>query len=165
MTPPDYKNKPRTTPHLQGPTGAAWRKTAMRETNVANWIVYVPMAHPFWNWYLVSCVHLRPDPAEPDKPPYISFPGATHEFLFMALNPEEPLPSLGPKADAQYLTPVDLATQGILQDDQAATRVLELCVRAMVERGISPDQDNRSWWERAIQATCEHERLGEHPDA
>lgn len=127
---------------------------------VGQWLVEAPGAHPFWWWYCVGVVHLRPVEGMP--PPVIRFPGASHEIMFVALNPEKPLPDLDDWKGMSPLHPIDLEHQFIVPDDEAARELGELAVRFML-RGNSPDQDFRQYWRDVINNTAEHSRLGGHP--
>lgn len=168
-----YGNEPTTEPDLAG-VGRAWKldldlyrdgpnMMPDHEGTVAWWLVHAPGAHPFWSWYVVGTVHLREIEGQTRRP-HLQFPGASHEILFVALNPEHPLPSLDAWADIQFLEPLDLVEQFIVSDDDAAAELTELVVKHIVD-GMSPDQDHRQYWAGAIARTAEHIRLGGHPDA
>lgn len=137
----------------------------------ADYLVTGPY-HPFWKWWMVSIVHLRPLEGAP--PPHVRFPGATHEIMCLSLDPE---PRNGRPAEPDldrieagdvegglpgFLQPPDWVVQVILPDDDGARTLAELVVREIAS-GRSCDSDFRSWWERTIQTTAEHVRLGGHP--
>ena len=128
------------------------------------WIVHAPGAHPFWTYWAVSIVHLRPIAGA--KPPHKKFPGATHEFMILALNPDKPLPSLDVPSTGKwplyFLEPFDVVEQFEAATDAIANEIGELAVRAIVAGKASPDQDYRSWWAEAIRETAEHYRSGKH---
>jgi hypothetical protein len=166
-----YGNEPAKAPDIEG-IGKAWkvpRTSAHDEVadwggDCGQWLVYDgTRAHPFWWWYVVGCVHLRPLEGQ-SKPPVVDFPGATHEIMFLALNPEVPLPDLGDWQGASFLQPADLVRQFIVNDDLQARELCELVVRHICD-GHSPDVDFRHYWEAAIDSSAEHARLGGHPDA
>ena len=158
-----YGNAPTREPDISG-AGRAWRVTAKDPEEHAgigaDWLVHAPFAHPFWWWYAVSAIHLRPLPGK--GPAHIRFPGATHEILFVALNPEKPLPDISAWQGPAYLTPIDLEHQFIVQDDEKAREITDLVVAHICE-GVSPDQDFRAYWRDVINRTAEHARLGGHP--
>lgn len=137
----------------------------------ADFIVNGPY-HPFWSWWYISAVHLRPLEGAP--PPHLRFPGATHEIMCLSLDPE---PRNGrPKTpnlerieagDVEgglpgFLSPPDWVVQVILPGDVKARQLVDLAVQRICA-GQSCDSDFRSWWERSIQTTAEHLRLGGHP--
>jgi hypothetical protein len=173
-------------PDLTGPATRAWRVLQNQEQEErhvrefgyghagvgADWIVNGPY-HPFWSWWYVSVVHLRPLDGAP--PPHIAFAGATHEIMCFSLNPDPKdgrpkVPDID-KLDAGdaehglpgFLQPPDFTTQVILLDDDQAKQLGDLVVRHIVE-GNSCDSDYRGYWIRLIAKTAEHFRLGGHPE-
>jgi hypothetical protein len=164
-----YGNEPTREPDVIG-RWRAWRVAVDRaspdwapdhEADCGSWLVDAPGAHPFWWWYVVGCVHLRP--MEGVKAPHVQFPGATHEILFCALSPEKPLPSLDDWKGMAFLEPLDLVHQVIVPSDDDARNLTEMIVRHMVG-GRSPDSDWRSYWQTLINTSAEHLRLGGHPE-
>jgi hypothetical protein len=159
-------------PSMTGRFGRAWRlnllpvghrPTADHDGTVAGWIVHSPGSHPFWSFYLISVVHLRP--IDGVKPATITRPGSTHEVVFLALNPEQPLPpSLTVDKDfaPQFLTPVDLVHQFAVQNDAVADEILTLIVSEIIQGGTMPDQDNRTRWAFLIDSTVDHYNRGTH---
>lgn len=130
---------------------------------IAHWLLHCRWAHPFWSWYTVSGIHLRP--IEGVRPPAKYFPEATHEVMILALHPKmSPDPdklSTGEQA-MEYLTPIDLSHQVTgLTDDQFKQLVQDIIV-TIVEGRASPDQDWREWWRQSIDATAKHIREGKH---
>ncbi len=145
------------TPDEIGNRGRAWRarlpdpgQRSKTDTDgtVAAWLVHAPAAHPFWSWYLVSVIHLRPIAGV--KPAVITKPGATHELMILALNPEHALPPLDLQSGVRYLTPIDVVEQFEAANDAVANQILELSVRAIVTGYLSPDQDWRRDWRESI---------------
>jgi hypothetical protein len=139
------------------------RPSPDQDATIGAWIIHVPGAHILWDHWMVSVVHLRP--LEGVKPALKRCPEATHEFMILALNPEERLPSslvVGNEFQVRYLTPIDVVEQFTAADDATADRILEDAVYAIVNGFASPDQDFRSWWHRAIADTAAHYNDGTH---
>ena len=102
--------------------------------HIGTWLLHCPGQSPAWEHYMLSAVHLRPIPGE-SKPATIKVPGATHEFLVLALNPERtPTPDNPPWP---HLTPANVVEQVELPDDAAAAELLALCAQAVVD-GVLP---------------------------
>lgn len=145
---------------FSGPGGSAWRVTLPpvgqrrrpdEDGTVDLFLLHIIGAHPLWDHWLASVIHLRPIAGV--KPPHIRVSGATHELLIVALDPTEPLPGLdgaAPGWQPRYLTPIDVVEQFQVADDAIAAEILELAVRAMVDGAASPDQDWRSWWRASL---------------
>lgn len=169
-----YGNEPIRTPEFQGIGGRAWHvktpETALEHQKQAacgSFLVHAPNAHPLWSWYAVQCIHLRQLDGQP--PAHFQFPGASHEWMVLALDPREPIPDVDRwnapgTPPMRHLEPIDQCWQFIVADDEQAFELCELTVRCIVEQGVSPDQDLRSWWKAAIANTAEHIRLGGHPE-
>lgn len=173
MSVPRYENQPTRAPDVDGhakawriksPSAPAWQN----EGCAAAWLLHVPWAHPLWSFYVLQTIALRSIEAE-DRPPVLQFPGASHEMLVSALNPDMPLADIddwnGPGTPPMaYLEPFDQCVQFIVADDAQAELVSDLVVRAIVEGNLSPDSDFRGLWRETIANTAEHVRLGGHPD-
>ena len=158
-------------PDLDGPAGRAWRLRDVAEGEglpdwqgtVALWLVEAPGRHPFWSWWSMAAIHLRPIPGT--KPAHVGREGATHEFLWAALDPARspPLAQLEGKLEPlPWLTPFDLVHQVVGISDLQAGSVLVDAVRAVVTGGASPDSDFRSWWKDCLDATVAHYLAGGH---
>jgi hypothetical protein len=156
-------------PTLSGAFGRAWRwerftgRTPDQAATLALWVLNCPGAHPFWSWWVVSVIHLREISGV--RPATITRPGATHELIVGALNPDKPVPDprdTDPRV--QFLTPIDVIEQFEVRSDVEAALICELGVRCCCAGELSPDQDFRSLWSRRIQATAEDMRNGCHPD-
>jgi hypothetical protein len=161
------------TPTFEGVFGQSWRVTLPPvgergkpdfDGTVGGFLVRAPNAHPLWDHYMLSVIHLRPIAGV--RPADIRLPGATHEFIIGSLNPEQPLPqTLEAHSDAfrlSLLRPIDVVEQFIAATDAVADEILELSVRAIVDGHISPDQDYRSAWKQSIAATAAHFADGTH---
>lgn len=161
-----------TTPDFTGKYGKAWRvhmpPVGQRgrpdvDASIDMFIVQRRGAHVLWDHWGVTMIHLRP--IEGCRPPHITVPGATHELMIVALNPEKPLPPLNsaaPDFAPAYLTPIDIAQQFICPDDAFAQHLLELSVDAIIAGYISPDEDARRDWQASIATTLEHYQDGTH---
>jgi hypothetical protein len=112
---------------------------------VARWLVDMPGAHALWHFWQLSVVHLRP---VPDGPPARKIlPGATHEVVFLAVDPERcPVPDPDALAGLPYLLPVDVVEQVELRSDGDAAHLLEGALDPILKGQASPDQDFRRFW-------------------
>lgn len=146
-------------PDRIGRGGEAWRVSldgvehAVPDTTatLALWFLRSPLAHPFWSWWVVSAIHLRPIAGV--KPAAIREPGATHEILVVALHPDSPPPQpRGMRAPPalRFLTPIDVQQQFVAIDDRGAVLLCERLVDACCAGRLSPDQDYRSAWREVI---------------
>jgi hypothetical protein len=158
-------------PAFEGLAGKAWRielpPPGQRERpdydgTVGIYLVHARDAHPVWDHWMVSVIHLRPIPG--CKAPTVRLAGATHEFVIAALDPGSPLPALVADVDwaPRLLRPIDVVEQFIAASDVVADQILELSVRAIVDGRGSPDQDWRPWWTDSIALTARHFADGTH---
>jgi hypothetical protein len=139
-------------PDLQGANGLAWKHDieacARRypsgptaELTVASWIVEARYAHPIWHSYVIAAVALRDVPGVPKA--VIHRPGATHEVMVYALNPDKPRAvNDGPR----FLTPANFHGQWIAGSDAEAARFIEETVQLVIDGNLSPDTDFRRNW-------------------
>jgi hypothetical protein len=79
-------------------------------------------------------------------PCHIYLPGATHEIILWACNPEVMWTDTA--TNPPPLTPYNFAAQMIWQDDEEAKRVLTSTAFDICEGKLSPDTDFRSEWIR-----------------
>lgn len=159
-------NEPTKASDLEGEGGTAWViPPDFKESpaGVAQWLVHAPGAHPYWSWYCVACVSLKSVSGIDEA--FKQFPGATHEIIFVALNPDHPLPDIDDWKSMHWLKPADLVHQFIVNSDNDASELTSKIVEHICRAAISPDQDNRTYWKNCVNATAEHARLGGHPDA
>lgn len=157
-------------PTYAGRTGRAWHVDLSKlvharpdtEATIASWILNVQAAHPFWSWWFLATVHLRPIPGA--KPAHVVLPGATHELLVMALDPahEPPNPAAFREDDVHGLRPIDVTQQYVVRNDADAVDLAELCARACCDGVLSPDQDFRRLWEYHVTGTARHIAAGGH---
>lgn len=145
-------------PYTEGPTfsgqgGKAWRARLLpvgqrgkpdADATVGVFIVHQPRAHPFWDYWCVSLIHLREIDGTPIA--HKDWPEATHEFMVMALQPGRPLPALDitPDWKPHYLTPFDLVRQVQVSSDVAALSLLGRFVQLTVSGHMALDSDFRS---------------------
>lgn len=151
---PDLVSTP---PHGRG---RAWRVnwTTARavqshpDATVASWLVHAPGAHPFWDHYVFSIIHLRKTEGLPA--PNLAYPDATHEMMIVALDPGESLPDPKTMITMHYLRPVDFHEQCKLRNDADADKLLEVLVTLAVDNILSPDTDYRDAWTAAFWKTA-----------
>lgn len=137
-----------TAPDING-FGRAWRWEASRaakddKAGLAQWIVNAAWAHPIWPNYCVTVIHLRDLPGQ-EKPANINLPGATHEVMVIALNPEH-VPSLEPDAGLKYLTPLNFRGQFVAESDEAAVARVQKDVEDICAGLLNPDTDGTQQW-------------------
>lgn len=148
-------------PDLTGQHGRAWEiKKEGRDLRpdaqacLAAWLLQRPEAHPFWDQWVVSCVHLREIPGA--APPRKEKPENDHEFVIFALNPQAH-PEPNPDAERfSYLQPCDLVYQCAGLTDAQAADICKLMVEHILHGGASPDSDWRRWWENSLASTVKH---------
>lgn len=123
---------------------------------IVTWIVNGGF-HPFWNWWLIGCAHLRPEEGLPE--PNLRWEGATHEIVIVSLKdgPDIELIEAG-AGKLATLTPLDLAYQpGGLDDFRAVAIVYEM-IDKIIAGDLSPDSDFAAAWRAYLGA--EVERFG-----
>jgi hypothetical protein len=133
---------------------------------LAAWIISAPHWHPAWSQYLLAILTLADIPGT--RPATIYVPGATHELIVAALNPEPgPHAALtATNATLGLLRPVNIAQQ-FTATDARARELAALCVRAVVggvlnpETGDAPDRI-RAVWARSIAQTLDHDTDPHH---
>lgn len=141
--------------------------------SLCTWLVTAPGYHPLWTQYLMPVVRLRDIEGFP--PPERQFPGATHELIVVALNPEhgpytpENLQRYmtGPEAGRlPYLTPVNIVHQIEGSDDEA--RILAAYAARGITAGVlEPETSNgsariRAEWKSSLVKTLAHIRGEAH---
>lgn len=150
-------------PTLTGRAGRAWeidmekaRAMAARlrpdatknDTTVGCFCAEAPYAHPIWHSYMIGIYHLRPLEGIPAAK--INLPGATHELIVVALNPELPrTPFVAGEEFPKFLTPINFCAQIICPDDAAAHALLKGAVQDVIDGKLNPDTDYiRHWMQR-----------------
>lgn len=141
------KNSDAHTPDHVAIMGKAWRRdfTELMQqgphASVAGWIIWAPWAHPGWQAYSLDIIHLRPVAGLGD--PKIHLPGATHEILLFAIDPDW---KLNPKAVPRWLEPINFASQFMAESDEAARAAGESAMLEIIRGELSPDTDARRQW-------------------
>lgn len=141
---------------LRGHVGRAWRldiaafrramgRSEQTDATVAAWVIEAAWAHPVWHSYLISLVHLRPLPGQPE--PDIALAGASHQFWLFALEPAAPREAvLRGSARPSLLWPANFAAQLAAPDDEAAGAFVEAAVLDICGGSLSPDTDYLHAW-------------------
>lgn len=152
-------------PEKVGAAGQAWRipYTDHYQFGVGDhqWFLHIPAAHPHWPRYMLSCIHLRPVEGQP--PAKLQYPGATHEVMLVALNPEHN-PNPDNRQSWQILTPVNAAVQFTSASDDDAAVLLDLVAQALVD-GILPAEPSdfiggSDYWITTVRRTAAHRTGG-----
>jgi hypothetical protein len=147
--------------------GRAWKlplfpRTKNQEACLCHWLVDTKgFGHPLWYMYWVSTMFLRAEDGIPEGTKLTE--DCTHQILFGALTPMEPLPDFWNGEQAGILSPIDLQAQFVVRTDEQAIHLTELVVRHICD-GVSPDQDMRHYWASSINKTTEHILFGCHPE-
>lgn len=175
-------------PDLKG-LARAWKLDASRQqenhrrewgfdhSSLNTYIVHGPF-HPFWSWWYLNVVHLRPIPNAP--PAKLHYEGAEYELACYSLDPEPKdrpaLPDIDgieqggdPKKTLPgFLSPPDFVVQFHLRTDlpldvrdRQAAQILDRVVEH-IAAGQSCDSDHRRWWENSIRETAAQYREGKH---
>lgn len=155
-------------PTLFGAHGAAWEvdlpkaralagETEDSDSTVALWIVYAPWANAFWSYYLIGGIHLRRSNAL--STPKIMLPGATHEVLVFALDPEA-VPDTVDTYKIRKLTPANFVGQwrvavrpNPVDLDNGAAAKIRVTVEEILAGVLSPDSDYVHAWVKRFSAS------------
>jgi hypothetical protein len=153
---------------MRGPAGHAHEVVTIKvdqpdqQATLATWFLNCPGQSAAWDRYLLSVIHLRPIAGV--KPAGIRVPGATHEVVLVALDPDKHPHPTKPRTWA-FLRPVNVAEQITLPDDNAARHVAKLAARAVVD-GVLPAEPALSGaiepWRTTLIRTSAHLRGEEH---
>lgn len=115
------------------------------DATLALWFVHAPWMHMAWQWHVAGLIHLR-DIEGQSKDPTFTVPGATHEFMVWALNPDMPLdfsiekPAINP---LQLLQPVSIVQQFKAENDAKALERIEHILEHVGKGEITLDTDGR----------------------
>lgn len=141
-------------PDFHGEVARAWRITdpildQPESATIGAWLVEATQAHPLWNYHVVTLVHLREGPGLPA--PLFDRPGATHELVVAALNPDyEDTVDPALMSTLYLLTPPDAVEQLVAADDDHAIAIAEEAVRRCVDGTLIPDSDYRQIWRHVV---------------
>ncbi len=152
---------PRTMVHLvnvppptkQGRFGRAWDRSQFSieggdpndwMATVASWVISSTCFHPFWDAWNIYAVSLKDIPGV--RPAKKHFPEAEWEIGIVSVEPGTTIDLGNPKGSVRLLAPVDLVHQvlGISADE--VREIVTDMITMIVEKGISPDSDNRQEW-------------------
>ncbi len=158
-------------PTLKG-AASAWKLAGLKnmtkanpawEATIARYILHCTWSHPFWSYYFISGVHLRPIPGVP--PAHKQFPAASHEIMIYSLDPREPAPDIDKVETGEtfpaIMTPPDLVHQVPGLTDKQFEYLLQDVVVTIVEGRAAPDVDFRSFWQRALDVLAMRLRQGQ----
>lgn len=142
---------------LRGHGGEAWLLPS-DAGSLARYYVRAPGRHPFWEWWLVSVVHLQPAPGL--RPAHKQYPLAEYEFSIITMDPRA-----CPPDDDRFtiLTPLDVVFQFDGVTPQDATRMAQAGVIAILNNRLSPDSDHRPLWIRALRSMVSGFKSGKCP--
>jgi hypothetical protein len=138
------------------------------EAGLGTWLVNGPF-HPFWNWWMLGVVHLRPIEGMADPPK--RYPEAEYELMIVSLNPGRGEPDVdaiergedwGDLDAPKFLTPPDLVFHFHGVTDEMARDIGEAAARAIASGHLSPDSDWRNLWIQSLRGTVAHFIEGVH---
>lgn len=174
-------------PTHQGSHGRAWKldippdsDNPQYKATVCHYLVTAPSYHPLWFQYNLAVVRLAKIKGLPE--PVLQFPGATHELIVAALNPETGHGEAGhypehhtpacmngehvAKGNLSFLFPINIAWQVIATDEEMEA-LADVAVVAVVagqwnpETSDSPDRI-REAWNAGLTRTLAHQRGEPH---
>lgn len=139
---------------------------------VSHWLLTAPPYHPLWSQYMLAGIRLRDDVPWRPEPPHRQFPGATHELLVVALNPDqgpytgEKMLSYAHTGDLPYLLPVNHAHQFEATDEELE-QLAWFAAFGVVHGVLNPETADaperiRENWLAALVKTLAHIRGEEH---
>jgi hypothetical protein len=152
-----------------GPAGRATEILRQGEPDRPDWVATVscwflecPGQSPAWSHYVMWVIHLRDLDDVP--PAHIEIPGATHELVVAALDPD-----YNPKAlrlsPWRFLRPLNVQEQVQLPNDETARKLASIAVQAVVN-GTLPAEPALSGavepWRTSLIRTSAHLRGEEH---
>jgi len=138
------------------------QETPKRLLGTGLWLIEAPWAHPFWHSYALSLINLAVVPPDAPYPPIIYLPGATHEMVLLALDPESPRQPMIDGLDFRLLTPANFAAQMIMPDDAAAIANVERALGLIADGQLSPDTDFIRDWVRLFGDSMMLDRSTKH---
>jgi hypothetical protein len=148
-TPPWQADVITTPPTIESEHARIWfmpllERHEFRHAGVALWLIEAAWAHPFWHSYVMSLVHLRSE--EGREEPKIYIPGATHEMVLMAADPQYARQPMMDTLDFRLLSPPNFAAQMVMPDDDAAMANVERAMPLIAKGELSPDTDFIAQW-------------------
>lgn len=135
------------TPQKEGRAGKAWRMPLDMDdkahSTLKQWAVFCPKAHPFWSWFVVSVVHLRPVPGLPYPKLFDARSQWEIGVLACNLKTEREFDMLRPETWKVMLPPNSMMQFHGPLGDEDAMAVVDGLVEAFVRGQVSPDSDAR----------------------
>ena len=119
------------------------------------WGINAPGYHPLWHQYLLFLYDLTTPLKQASK---IYLPGATHEMILYAVDPDKPLPQppekLMPENNTSVrfgiLTPANYGYQFRASNNATAQQRIQKLVDHIVQGTLSPDTDFRTHWDSVL---------------
>ena len=113
------------------------------------WLVHAPWAHSAWHSYIVTLVNLNTPVG--GKPADTMRSGGTREVLVWAANPEVEIKTGDQPEDWDFngglLWPANHGYHFVAESDEDAFARIEVLVKAIEEKLLSPDTDFTSTWD------------------
>lgn len=128
----------------------AWKiEHPQHPTFSLTWIIDAPWAHPLWHQYFLVLYDLT---TPMQREPTIHLPGATHEMVLFALDPEHPIAkdSTPTPSEVYRLSPPNYGYQFKAKSNNEAAERIQAVVDGIVARQINPDTDWRSFWNNGL---------------
>jgi hypothetical protein len=151
----DIVNGPQ--PEFTGPMGMAWSvvlpepQNEAEKTSLCGWLIFTPQANIFWQYHLITLIHLRDIPGVP--PAKLFKPEATHEIMLLAIDPKSNA-RINPQDSStlrHILSPPDFNEQVTLPSDEQAMDVVKMSVEKCVNGELIPDSDYTKSWQLFLQ--------------
>jgi len=159
MRPPDLDGRAQAWILKSDRTDPRWQKAW--DAGLAHYLVHCTWSHPFWSWYSISLVHLRPMGGV--KAAHKHYPEAEYEIQIFSIDPRHPDPDPDKPLDGYCLLyPLDLVHQFHGITDSQAVQVCHHVVETIVSGRVAPDVDFHRFWIQAINETVKHYREGKH---
>lgn len=132
-----------------------------KTAQLSAWVITAPCWHIFWSQYMIAVVSLAEFPGI--DPPVIDFPGATHELMVIALNPDHgpyDARNVTPENPVVYMLPHNICEQ-FTTTDKRAIELCELFAGAVIDGRMCPETIEdpvyvRSVWRQTISVTLDH---------
>lgn len=128
---------------------------------VAMWFLDCPGQSPAWRHYNLTIIHLRPIPGV--KPAHISRPGASHEVMLVALDPDKH-PVAHDAATWGFLRPLNYVGQLHVRSDDEAKEVLDTLAHGVAHGTLwaePPLSGQKEPWESQLRL-LENHAAGKH---